>query len=265
MAGDIDPFIAAPRRQKILFFDIESAPMLAYIWQAKTEYVNPGAITHETFLLTWAAKWADDDTILWGRLTGPEAKQQDDRRIVAKLADLVRKADIVVAHNGDRFDLPKLNTRLALQQGDPLGNVRSIDTLKLARTAFRFASNRLDYLAQSLGVGAKLHTTFDLWKRSYAGEVAALKEMDTYCRQDVVVLEAVFHAIIPYVKSLPRMVDAGQYGQRVCPSCGSSGLQPAGVHRTNASTYAKFRCDRCRRECRSHRQADVPKLEMRPL
>jgi hypothetical protein len=265
--ADLDELLDryAPKPLRILFFDVESAPMLAYIWQAKTEYVNPDAILHETFLLCWAAKWAGDDRILHARLTSKEAKAQDDSRIVEKLATLIRQADVVVAHNGDRFDMPKLNTRLALHQGQPLGAVQTIDTLKLARSAFRFASNRLDYLAQKLGVGAKLHTTFSLWKRAYAGEAAALRDMDVYCRQDVVVLEAVFEAIRPYVKRLPRLVDAGQYGQKVCPNCGSNGLQPDGVHRTNANTYARFRCDRCGRRCRSFRQKDAPKLEMRPV
>lgn len=262
-----DPFrdASGPQPLKALFYDIESAPSLAFVWQAKTEYINPDAFTHETFLLTWAAKWAGSDEIVAARLTSKEAKAQDDTRIVQKLADLVRQADVIIAHNGDAFDLRKLNTRLAYHQLAPLGNVKTIDTLKLARSAFKFTSNRLDYLAKTLGVGAKLSTNFGLWKRAYRGDATALREMDTYCRMDVVVLEKVFDAIRPYVKSLPRLVDAGQYGQRVCPTCGSADLSEDGLHRTNANSYRRFRCDRCGRHCRSFRQADLPKLEMRPL
>lgn len=239
--------------------------MVSYLWDLKADYVNPQMVIQHSYFLTWAAKWADDDEVIAQRLTGQEAKDGDDARIVGKLAALVREADIVVGHNGDRFDLPKLNARIAVHGLDPLGNVRSIDTLKKARQAFKFASNRLDELAQVLGLEVKNDTTFDLWRRCMAGDVPALKEMDAYCRQDVVVLQQVFEALKPHVKGLPRLVDAGQYGQRVCPSCGSSELVADGVHRTNASTFRRFRCEGCGRHCRSFRQADEPKLEMRPL
>ena len=264
--GDVDQYRSdAPRPLATLLLDVETAPMVSFLWDLKADYVNPDMVIQQSFLLTWAAKWVGDDQVIGDRLTGKEAKARDDRRIVGKLADLVRQADVIVAHNGDRFDLPKLNARIAVHGLDPLGNVKSIDTLKQARSSFKFASNRLDELAKVLGLEVKNHTTFDLWRRCMAGDVPALKEMDAYCRQDVVVLEEVFDRLRPHVKGMPRMVDAGQYGQRVCPNCGSSDLSPDGVHRTNANTFARFRCEGCGRRCRSFRQKDVPKLEMRPL
>ena len=254
-----------PTPQNALYLDIETAPMVSFLWDLKADYVNPDMVIQHSYLLTWAAKWAGDDRIVAKRLTGREAKDGDDKRIAAALADLIRQADVIVAHNGDRFDLPKLNARIAVHGLDPLGNVRTIDTLKKSRQAFKFASNRLDELAKALGLEVKNDTTFDLWRRCMAGDVPALKELDAYCRQDVVVLEAVFEALRPHVKGLPRLVDAGQFGQRVCPSCGSSELVRDGVHRTDASTFKRFRCSGCGRQCRSFRQADLPKLEMRPL
>ena len=255
----------SPLPLKILFFDVESAPMLCYAFDLKVDYIGPHMIVEPPFLLTWSAKWADDDKILSDRLTGKEAKAQDDARLAESLASLIRQADVVVAHNGDRFDLPKLNTRLVTHQLDPVGDVKSIDTLKKARQAFKFPSNRLGELAKSLGLEVKTATDFSLWKRARAGDVPALKEMDAYCQQDVVVLESVFEALRPHVKGLPRLVDAGQFGQRVCPSCGSSDLDPDGVHRTNANSYARFRCGKCGRHCRSFRQSSAAKLETRPL
>lgn len=252
-------------RQRILVWDVETAPMLAYIWQAKTEYVNPNAITHESFMLTWAAKWLDEDRIFFGRLTSAEAKAQDDTRIVSKLGELVRQADVAVAHNGDRFDVPKLNTRLLLQGQEPLGPVRTIDTLKKAKSTFRFASNKLDYIAQQLGVGAKLPTGFDLWVRAYHGEAKALREMDHYCRQDVKVLEGVFNKMRPYVKGLPRLIDAGHEGEMACPNCGSDHLQSRGYDRTNASTFRRFQCQDCRRWCRHKAGNAAPRLATRPI
>ena len=251
---------------KTLIFDIESAPMLAYIWQAKTEYVHSDAITHESFLLSWAAKWHDGKRIYGAVLTPDEAKAQDDSRIVGSLADMVREADMVVAHNISRFDMPKLNTRVMLLDQEPIGSVKEIDTLTLSRRSFRLASNRLDYLAQLLGVGGKLPTNFELWKRAYRGEAKALREMYTYNRNDVTILENVYEALKPYVKGLPRLVDADHEGQQCCPHCGGK-VHRDGVYRTNASTFIKWRCQNqeCRRNSRSRKADNTKKLDLVPV
>lgn len=242
-----------PRRVRLLFYDVETSPMLAWVWQAKTEYVAaPMVEMDDRALLCWSAKWSDSTEVLSGRVTSTEAKTQDDARVVSKLADLMRKADYVVAHNGNRFDQKRVNTRLLLNNLPPLGNVQSIDTLSIARSSFDLPYNNLDYLAKTLGFGQKLKTSFDLWRRAVMGDAKALKEMDTYCRQDVVLLEHVFHALAPYAKTLPRLVDAVEWREELCPYCGSKDRKRSGDHRTKVNTYPKFRCLRelCGREYR---------------
>lgn len=250
---------------RTLFWDIETAPMLAYIWQAKTEYVQMDAITHEVFMLSWAAKWEGGQKVYSDVLSPGEAVAQDDNRIVASLADMVREADMVVAHNGDRFDIPVLNNRLLLLGGEPLGPVKTIDTWRLARKSFRLASNKLDYLAQQLGVGEKLHTDFSLWKRCYVGDEQALAKMHRYNRRDVRILEGVYERLQPYVKGLPRLVDGEYQDQHACPSCGSVALQRRGFHRTNASTFQRWKCNDCGRWSRSRTAEREMKLARVPL
>jgi hypothetical protein len=250
---------------RIWLWDVETAPMLAYIWQAKTEYVQPQAITHETFMLTWAGKWHGQSKVHGDALTPDEALAQDDTRIVGSLADRLREADVVVAHNGDRFDLPIVRSRLMLQGLDPLGPVRSIDTLTLARKSFRLASNKLDHLARVLGIPGKIGTSFSLWQRCYHGDPKALASMLRYNRQDAVVLEAVYDALAPHVRGLPRLVDADAEGELVCPSCGSGDLQRRGFHRTNASTFQRFACQSCGRWSRSRTSEPGRKLGPVPL
>jgi hypothetical protein len=251
-------------RQKILFWDLESAPLLAFIWSARTEYVGTHMIEHEAFLLSWAAKWADQPKVLSGVLTPEEALAQDDSRIVADLGDLLREADVVVAHNGDRFDVPRVNSRLLLQGLEPLGPLRTIDTLKLARRSFRLASNKLDWLAEQLGHGNKLSTTFALWERCYRGDPKALAEMVRYNRKDVVLLEEVYRELEPYVSGLPRLVDADGRSM-LCPTCGSDKLEQAGFHRTNSSTFPRYRCGDCKRYSRSRTADRSKKLDLMPL
>lgn len=252
-------------RQRVLFFDIETAPMLAYVWRAKTDWVPHNAFTHETFMLTWAAKFRGEKRVHHARLTSAEAQEQNDTRIVLKLADLIRTADVIVAHNGDRFDLPKLNGRLLLNRMEPLGPVNTIDTLKLAKRHFQLASNKLDYLGQVLGISKKVDTDFELWERAYRGEASALKEMDLYCRHDVVgLLEPVFEALYPYVK-LPRLADASEAWEHICPVCGSDNLVRQGYYRTNASTFQRFRCKDCGKWSRGRREQQPFKVATVPL
>jgi uncharacterized protein YprB with RNaseH-like and TPR domain len=219
-------------------------------------------LLHESFLFCWAAKWGDEKRVRTGKLTPDEVDNQDDSRIAGDLADLVRDADIVVAHNADRFDVPRLNTRLLLHELEPLGPVQSIDTLKLAKKSFGLTHNRLDHLARILGLGSKLKTEFELWEQVYNGDEVALQRMLRYCKHDVVLLEQVYEKMRPYVKGLGRLVDAAG---EVCPSCGSDHFQRRGYQRTNASTFTRFQCQSCSRYFRSRKAVDSKRGAFHPL
>lgn len=249
--GDYDDLF--PRRVRLLFYDVETSPMLAHLWDPKTEYVAaPMVVDDDRSLLCWSAKWSDSQKVLSARVTKREAQGQDDVRIVGKLADLMRKADYVVAHNGNRFDYKRVNTRLLVNKLTPLGSVQMIDTLSIARQSFDLPYNNLDYLARKLGFGEKLHTSFDLWRRSVMGDTKALREMSDYCNRDVILLEHVFHAMTPYAKTLPRLVDAAEWRDELCPYCGFTKREKSGEHRTRMNNFPKWRClnPQCQREYR---------------
>ena len=237
---------------RTLIWDIETSPIKAYIWQAKTDFVTHDKIIQDWFMLTWAAKWEDDEQVHYGRLTKAEAEAKDDSRIVKKLARLVESADVLVAHNGDRFDLPKLRTRMLVHGMKPLPPVATVDTLKQARSTFGFFSNRLDYLAKTLGNPGKHHTDFQLWVDAMHGDTSSLKRMDEYCRNDVVELERVYKTLKPHIK-LPRMVEST--GVK-CTACGSDDLQRRGYHRSKVATYQRFQCKGCGSWCRSRKSLE---------
>lgn len=241
---------------KVLLWDVESAPMLGYIWRAKTDWVASGMLEHEVFMLTWAAKWLGKREVISDRLTPSEAVAQDDTRIVLSMIDLIRQADVIVAHNGDNFDTKVLATRALLNDAEPLGPVDAIDTLKLAKSTFKLSHNSLDHLARHLGVPTKLGTSFALWKDCYHGDAEALAKMDRYCRRDVRVLEDVFVKMLPHVRGLKRLQAPGYDMEHSCPFCPSSDLQRRGKYRTNASTFQRWQCNDCGRWSRSRSTED---------
>lgn len=248
---------------KTLFFDIETAPKLAHTWSAMADWIPHGQMVNDTFMLTWAAKWRYGKRILSSRISEPEVKAQDDERIVLLLADLMREADVVIAHNAVGFDIPIVNARLFLHGADPLGPTASIDTLKLSRQAFGkgLAYHKLDYLAEKLGLGNKIKTDFDLWLDAYHGDNTALELMLKYNKHDVVLLEQVFEAMVPYVPRLTRLWDIETFG---CQHCGSGDLQKRGFYRTQASTFQKYQCNFCKRYSRA-RKSEKPTPSVYPL
>lgn len=253
------------RKHKILYWDIETAMAIASIWRPDDQYVPMDRMVAEGFLLNWGAKWEGESKVYSGLLTPEEAIARDDSRIVADMADLIREADGLVAHNGDRFDFPILNGRIAKYGMEPLGPVRTIDTLTLSRKSLGLPYHKLDYLADYFGIGRKIKTDQDLWNRCVAGDQQALNAMKRYNRRDVILLEEVFEKLKPYVRNLPRLYDAERENERACPFCGSDALMVRGYYRTQASTMVKYQCTICERYSRAKSTERLKKLGVHPL
>jgi DNA polymerase III epsilon subunit-like protein len=249
--SEIEGLFVQPLR--LLFYDTENTQIEVQgrVWSLRQDgYLPHQMVTQPKHLICWSAKFSDETKVHSQILTSKEAKAHDDSRIVSGLADLIQKADYVVAHNGDSFDIKNVNTRLLANRLPPLGSVQSIDTLKIARASFNLESNKLDYLAQFLGFAGKLSTNLALWDRCWDGEPSALKEMRAYNEYDSVLLEHIFHALTPYAKTLPRLVDAAEWRQELCPYCGKLERRSDGFYRTRVNTYPKWRCKSCLRNYR---------------
>lgn len=262
-AESVPLVVADPQPLRILFFDIETAPMRAYIWSPKQDYIPHNQVISDSFMLCWAAKWNDGSKVMSAKLTPEEVAEADDSRIAAALADLVREADLVCAHNGDRFDVPRLNARLLMNGLEPVPPVESLDTLKLAKKSIGVAHYNLDALARALGLGTKIKTDFDLWLKVLEGSEVAMQHMTRYCRNDVVLLEKVFERLRPYARGLRRLTGGGEGA--FCPYCGSREFERRGTRHNSAGSQQRFHClnDECGRYFH-HKTSDAGKREMRP-
>ena len=85
-----------------------------------------------------------------------DANLDNDFFLVKDLRNLFDEADVLIAHNGDRFDVRKAQARMVAYSMKPPSRYQTIDTLKAARKYFKFESNRLNDLGQYLGIGKKL-------------------------------------------------------------------------------------------------------------
>lgn len=232
---------------KVLILDIETAPIMAYVWGIWQQNVGTHQIQSDWFCLTWAAKWLFEDKVYSGKLKPKEVANQDDKRIIWGIWHLVNEADIVIAHNGAKFDMPKLNSRFIINGLNPPLPYQIIDTLVHIRRQFGFTSNKLDYVNKLLNLERKKDTNFELWEKCMKGNADALSEMEAYNIQDVRILEETYLAIRPWIKPHPNMglfiLDESEHR---CPNCGSDKLtEQSKCYNTSANIYELMRCDNC--------------------
>ena len=235
---------------KILIADIENAPIMADVWSLWKQNVALNQINSDWFILSYSAKWLGDDHIYSDWLPRHKADYaadpECDFQILVTLRELLNEADIVIGHNSQAFDVPKINTRMLLNDIEPPSPFQQVDTLKIAKQVFRFTSNKLQYIAQALGLGVKMDTGgHELWTACIKGDKAAWKKMVEYNEHDVVLTEQVYQALAPWSKSHPNHALYSEAEAPCCTVCGSANLRPDGFAYTNMGKFQRYQCNAC--------------------
>ena len=229
-------------KPRVLFLDIETLPNIVTSWGLWVDgMLNPDNIIIERSIICGGWKWQGEKEL---HIVAIDPKDpHNDLEVTRVLHEIVSSADAVVAHNGDKFDMRWLRARIAFHRLSPLPPVIQIDTKKIAKAAFYFNSNKLDYLAKFLGVGQKIKTEFGLWKDCMAGDQKALDKMTRYCKQDLRLLEAVYDILTPHIPSkLNKVLFANR---EVCQHCGSKHIQYRGFYYTRTNKFRRYQCTAC--------------------
>ncbi len=243
------------KKLKVLIFDIETLPGEVYAFSPKIRFAAYSTWKRYPFMAQWSAAWLGGGPVMSDSVTPQEVVDRDDSRVVQSAADLLREADIVLAHNGDSFDIPWIRGRVWIHDQEPLGPIASIDTRKLSSRDFNFPHNNLDALISEKLGRRKIKTDFSWWssiiETAEAGDFEAcqrhLNKMLRYCKKDTKDLRDLFESMVPHVSRLPRLVDTTE--SMFCPYCGSDSLQKRGTRkkRTGAHTYQQYQCNNCKR------------------
>lgn len=237
---------------KTLILDIENTPTRAYVWALFNQNVSLNQINSDWYMLCWAAKWLGDDYVYSDALVnyGPQYKAdpRNDYNILLSIRDMMDEADIVVGHNSQAFDVPKINARLILNGIEPPSSFQQIDTYRIAKQSFKFTSNKLEYIATALGLGGKSETGgFDLWDRCMDGDLDAWEQMVEYNEQDVLLTEEVYLKLRPWARVHPNFAlyvdDTGD--ELLCNRCGKPGLTKRGYAHTNLGKFHEYHCKSC--------------------
>jgi hypothetical protein len=234
----------------ILTIDIETAPIEAYVWGLWDQNVGVDFIKTEWSILSYAAKWLGEKKIYYGDTGGRGAtKVRDDKALAGEIRELLDDADIVVAQNGKKFDVRKINARLIEHGYPPPRPFRVVDTLIVAKKYFAFTSQKLAWTSAHLTNVPKdehkKYPGFDLWKACLADDPGAWKEMKKYNRRDVQATEEVYLKLRPWIENHPNIGAYEPSEQSVCPKCGSDKLQHQGYRVLQQGKYPRFQCQNC--------------------
>lgn len=232
-------------KPKILIFDIETSPNLAHVWQFWQTNVGMNQIMEDGVMLSYAAKWLGEEKIIYKE----NRKGKSYKKFISGLWKLLNQADIVVAHNGKKFDMGWLRGQAAILRLPPPSPVKVVDTLLEARKIFYFPSYKLEYLTRVFQVSGKLkHEKFhghELWVQCMLENDEAWAEMKKYNIQDIVSLEELYMVMLPWIPNHPNLGVLIENEVAVCPSCGQSEhLQKRGYAYTNVSKFQRYACEK---------------------
>lgn len=235
---------------RILTVDLETSPLKVWTFSLFKPFIAINQIIEHTRVISWAAKWLDEDKVMF------MSEYHHGRDVMLRrVHELLCEADIVVHFNGDSFDVPHLRREFKQAGLEPFSPFQSVDLYRQLKKAMYFPSYKLDYIAQALGVGAKVsHSGFNLWihclDESPADDPNRQKRawnlMRKYNKGDVVVTEDLYRETLSYLPSHPHM---GLYSDDpsadVCDRCTSTNLRNEGYAFTQTGKYQRYQCRDC--------------------
>jgi hypothetical protein len=232
---------------RVLTLDIETAPSLAYAWGLHDQHIGLPQLVEPTTVLCFAAKWLDSP-----RVEFRSVYHDGHDEMVRRAHELMSEADAIVTFNGRSFDCKHLRREFILAGLTPPAPHADIDLYLAVRKQFRFLSNKLQHVAEQLGLGSKTkHTGFQLWVDCLTGDDAtkakAWRLMRAYNVQDVRLTEALYLKLLPWIPNHPNAaLHNAEHGVvSACQRCGSFNLQRRGYAVTTLGKYGRVQCTDC--------------------
>ena len=231
----------AARQPRLLTIDIETRPLTAHVWGIREQNIGTNQIVDQGGVMCWAAKWHDEKRVMFS-----SDFHDGHNEMILRAWNLLDEADIVIGWNHRAFDLKHLQREFVLAGLGAPTPWQDVDLLQTVRRRFKFPSNKLDWVARELGIGAKLsHTGMDLWQRCMDGDERAWRLMKKYNIQDVKLTETLYDRLLGWVPNHPNINMLRAERISACSTCGSQNLEGVGVHVTATRAYERFRCKDC--------------------
>jgi DNA polymerase elongation subunit (family B) len=122
-----------------ILFDIETSALVSRTWGTWDQTVIK--VVEEWKILCFSYKVLGEKKVYVESL-----RNQDEKSLVKKLHVVLNSADIVIGHNGDKFDIRKSNAKFIEYGLPPTPDYHKIDTLKVAKKYFAFFQELIGYI-----------------------------------------------------------------------------------------------------------------------
>lgn len=235
---------------RIVTLDIETSPILAYVWGLFKQFVGLNQIVSDWSILSFSYKWLGDPKVHHFNTGGRGVeKVRDDRHLLQLIWDVLDEADIVIAQNGIKFDAKKINARFIQAGMPPPSPYKIVDTMLEAKKVAAFTSNKLAWLSDILTDTPKEDHPefpgFELWTECLKDNPRAWKVMKRYNDRDIPSCEGVYLKLRPYIVGHPNVAAYNDDTDVQCPKCGSKEIQRRGVALTQTGKYQRMQCFGC--------------------
>lgn len=238
---------------KLLILDIETSPILAFVWSLFGQDRIPDDMIEEpSYTMCYSVAWYGSKVITT-KVVRRTSSDKPNKVALQWLADRIEEADAVVTYNGKKFDLPILQ-REFLEAGVRNPAVDNhIDLYRDVVTKLNFASGKMGYVAKRLGVALKVkHGGIAMWLGCRKGDRGTWAEMIRYNRQDIRVTAAMYLKLRHLVANHPNVaikapgrppLDDGMRPE--CRNCGSDRVSRNGYRRTQTGIHVRYVCQKC--------------------
>ncbi len=236
-------------KPRILYFDIETSPCIAYIWGLGKQFVGIKQIKKERKIISIGYLWEGDKKVKILKFDLKKHKinafdDDADKKMLQEFVKIYNSADLVVAHNGRRFDRARIRARLVKYGLPDLDMSIPFDDSYRMTKEIDFTSHKLDHLGRYLKTGQKDDIDYSIWIKVMEGSQRALNEMCNYMKTDVIRLRAAYRKLKPYAKSKLNL-SAFYNDENKCPNCGSYNIGKNAIRYTNSGQYQAYLCKDC--------------------
>jgi len=161
------------------------------------------------YMYSWAIKTANKNEVYHSIISSDEMRNGVlDKRVVQELVDALQNYKRIYTYYGTRFDIPFARARALYHKIEfiPYGVIEHRDLYYLARRVLRIHRNRLESVADLLGIKGKTHLNPRIWVMANCGNEQALQYILKHNIKDVEVLEQVYKKLQPYEAKTRRYI-----------------------------------------------------------
>ncbi len=230
---------------KILFYDVETAPLKAWVFHCGKQVVRPSQLVvghdkPDILCVCWS--WEGEKkvhSLTWD-------KHNNSKKMIKEFTEVCQEADLIIGKNNKSFDDKYVNTMRMFHglPGEPLLMQKVDDLQAQMKQNFYLPSHRLDYISKMLGLGGKEKMDLDDWIAIVdLKDKAAMDKMVFYCKKDVTDTKTIWNYCKGHFKR-PVLNHSTWKKDVCCTVCGSDAIISCGsATDTKGNKYRKLHCN----------------------